>query len=134
MDALELVDLARLGSVSSGLRDVLQAPIPQLAMEHCRAASDRANLLEAHLQDLRGIMMEVGAARDAAEEERDELALELEDAEAAREAAVDAQALAEDHRDAAEQARDAAEQELDAARGRIRELELELADAKRARR
>ena len=40
MDALELMDLARLGLVSSGLRDVLQAPIPHQALEHCRAASE----------------------------------------------------------------------------------------------
>ena len=45
MNALELVDLARLGSVSSGLRDVLQEPIPQQALEHCRAASELSNRL-----------------------------------------------------------------------------------------
>ena len=71
MDALELVELARLGSASSGLRDVLQAPIPQLAMEHCREASDRANRSEAHLQDLRGMMVEVAAQRDTALQEVD---------------------------------------------------------------
>ena len=45
MNALDLVDLARLGSVSSGLRDVLQEPIPQQALEHCRAASEVSNRL-----------------------------------------------------------------------------------------
>ena len=71
---------------------------------------------------------------DAAVKALHQVAAQRDAAEAARDAAEDARALAEDHRDAAEQARDAAEQELDAARGRIRELELELADAKRARR
>ena len=113
MDLLGLVDLVRLGSVSSRLRDGLETPTLQLAMEHCREATGRANRSVAHLQDLRGMMVEVAAQRDAAE--------------TARDAADDARALAEDRRDAAEQ-------ELDAARGRIRELELELADAKRARR
>ena len=113
MDLLGLVDLVRLGSVSSGLRDGLQAPTRQLAMEHCRVASGRANRSEAHLQDFKGMMVEVASQRDAAE--------------TALDASDDARALAEDRRDAAEQ-------ELDAARGRIRELELELADAKRARR
>ena len=116
MDALELVDLARLGSVSSGLRDVLQAPIPQLAMEHCRAASERANLLEAQLN-------RVVQERDAAEQERDEFALELEEA--------------------VERARVAREQRLEVSmefRATLREhvvevrrLERELAKSKRAR-
>ena len=99
MDLLGLVDLVRLGSVSSRLRDGLETPTLQLAMERCREATGRANRAVAHLQDFRGMMVEVASQRDAAET-----------------------------------ARDAAEQELDAARGRIRELELELADAKRARR
>ena len=45
MDSLDLKALARLGSVSSGLRDVLQEPIPQQALEHCRAASEVSNRL-----------------------------------------------------------------------------------------
>ena len=117
MDALELVDLARLGSVSSGLRDVLQAPLPQLALEHCREASDRANRSEAQLQDLRGMMVEVAAQRDASEQRVD----------------------------AAEQERDAALEVVRELRAHIREMAVarrqleqahvgELAEAKRARR
>ena len=127
MDASDAVGLARVATCSRALQNLFSDGAVKASMTHCREASDRASLLEAQLQG-------VVALCDAAEEERDELALELEDAEAAREAAEDAQALAEDHRDAAEQARDDAEEERDRARVRIRELELELADAKRARR
>ena len=148
MDLLGLVDLVLLGSVSKGLHEALEAPTRQLAMEHCRVVSARANRSEGHRQDLMGMMVEVASQRDAAEDARDAaedaraLAETARDAaedaralaETARDAAEDARALAEDHRDAAEQARDDAEEERDAARGRIRELELELADAKRARR
>ena len=45
MDSLDLKDLARLGSASSGLRDLLQDPIPRQALEHCRAASEVSNRL-----------------------------------------------------------------------------------------
>ena len=117
MDLLGLVDLVRLGSVSSGLRDVLQAPTRQLAMEHCRVASGRANRSEAHLQDLRGMMVEVAAQRDASEQRVD----------------------------AAEQERDAALEVVRELRAHIREMAVarrqleqahaeELAEAKRARR
>ena len=47
MDSLDLKDLARLGSVSSGLRDLLQEPIPRQALEHCRAASEARDRLRA---------------------------------------------------------------------------------------
>ena len=109
MDALELVDLARLGSVSSGLRDVLQAPIPQLAMEHCRAASERANLLEAQLNR---VVQERDAALESARvarEQRLEVSRELR--AHMREVAVEGGRM----------------------RRRVRELEQELAEAKRAR-
>ena len=123
MDALELVDLARLGSVSSGLRDVLQAPIPQLAMEHCREASDRANRSEAHLQDLRGMMVEVAASRDTALQERDAA---LESARVAHEQRLEVSRELRAH------IREVAEEGV-RMRRRVRELERELAEAKRAR-
>ena len=119
MDLLGLVDLVRLGSVSSRLRDGLETPTLQLAMEHCRVASGRANCSEAHLQDLRGMMVEVAAQRDASEQRVD----------------------------AAEQERDAALEVVRELRAHIREMavarrqleqahaeERELAEAKRARR
>ena len=123
MDALELVDLARLGSVGSGLRDILQAPIPHQALEHCRAASERANISDAQFRDLRGMLYEVAAHRDAAEQERDAA---LESARVAREQRLEVsrelRATVREH--AVEGVR---------MRRRVRELERELADARRAR-
>ena len=117
MDLLGLVDLVRLGSVSSRLRDGLETPTRQLAMEHCRVVSARANRSEGHRQDLMGMMVEVASQRDAAEQRAD----------------------------AAEQRADAAEQVARELRAQIREMAVahrqleqahvgELAEAKRARR
>ena len=106
MDASGVVGLVQMAACCRALHGLFSEGAVKASMGHCREASNRANRSDGHLQDLRGMLVEVAAHRDAAEAARD----------------------------AAEQARDAAEQERDVARGRIRELELELADAKRARR
>ena len=99
MDASGVVGLVQMAACCRALHGLFSEGAVKASMGHCREASNRANRSDGHLQDLRGMLVEVAA-----------------------------------HRDAAEAARDAAEQERDVARGRIRELELELADAKRARR
>ena len=116
MDSLDLKAPARLGSVSSGLRDVLQEPIPQQALEHCRAASEVSNRLRG-LWRAEGAVAASAQVGLAAATELNRVLLE-ENA-----------ALKEDFAELRQQRLE----ERDALQQRVRVLEHELAEAKRAR-
>ena len=72
MDASDAVDLARLATCSRALHDLFSDGVSKASIEHCREASNRANISEAHFRDLSGMLYEVAAHRDAALQERDD--------------------------------------------------------------
>ena len=82
MDASDVVGLARVATCSRALHDLFSDGAVRASMGHSREASNRANISEAHFRDLRGMLYEVAAHRDAAVQERDAA---LESARVARE-------------------------------------------------
>ena len=84
MDASDVVGLARLATCNRGLHDLFSEGAVRASLERSRVASNRANRSEAQFQDLRGMLYEVAAHRDAALEsarvaleQRHEVSMEL---------------------------------------------------------
>ena len=71
MDASDVVGLARVATCSRALHDLFSEGAVKASLERSRVASNRANRSEAQFQDLRGMLYEVAARRDAAVHERD---------------------------------------------------------------
>ena len=71
MDASDVVGLARVATCSRALHDLFSDGAVRASLERSRVASNRANISEGHLRDLRGMLYEVAAQRDAALEEVD---------------------------------------------------------------
>ena len=137
MDASDVVGLARVATCSRALHDLFSDGAVRASLERSRVASNRANISEAHLPDLRGMLHEVAAHRDAAVQERDELALE-------REEALESARVAREHRHEVSMELRATVREQVVEGGRMRRLvrqleqaladsQRELAEAKRAR-
>ena len=52
MDASDAVDLARVATCSRALHDLFSDGVVKASIEHCREASNRANLMEAQALEL----------------------------------------------------------------------------------
>ena len=65
MDASDAVDLARVATCSRGLHDLFSDGVSKASIEHCREASNRANISEARVGDVCGVVHEVARQRDA---------------------------------------------------------------------
>ena len=130
MDASDAVALARVATCSRALHDLFSDGVSKASIEHCREASNRANMSEAHVTELSRNLHEVTQQRDTAMQERDAavhsrrgmntMLTELEVAWRAM-------------RDRVEELEGGAPSTFVGLQDRIRTLEWELAEAKRAR-
>ena len=65
MDASDAVDLARVATCSRALHDLFSDGVSKASIEHCREASNRANISEARVGEFCDIVHEVARQRDA---------------------------------------------------------------------
>ena len=112
MDASDAVDLVRVATCSRELHDLFSDGVVKASMEHCREASERADIEAAHFNLVGDALHDVMRERGEVAQERDEALQQI----------VTLRGTVRHIEDALVQAT-----------RRVRDLELELAEFKRAR-
>ena len=121
MDALEVVDLVRVATCSKVLHGLFSEAAVKGSKEHCREASNRADLAEFRFSDVCGMLHDAAQQRDTAYERRPYVREHTD------------RRIHEQERDLDEKERRIREQEraLDEKDRRIRVLEQALVDSQR---